>query len=151
MWHGKGTGDAESLAALIDASRLLIGVDSGPLHVAGATTTPTIGVWTQHHPVHFFDLADNVLHLVPGDHGEHAAGPQALKYFRGAYHWRTYKQLYVDLPALVHSRLTGEEFESVANKRFLKTLSARGFDTRYYEEHKLAGLDYLGFGDWQRQ
>ena len=151
LWHGQGTGDAESLAALIDASRLLIGVDSGPLHVAGATSTPTIGVWTQHHPVHFFDLADNVLHLLPGDHEKLAAGPQALEYFRGAYHWQAYKQLSVDLPALVHSRLTGEEFEAVANKRFLKSLTAHGFDRRYYEEHKIAGLDYLGFGDWQRQ
>ena len=49
------------------------------------------------------------------------------------------------------SRLTGEEFESVANKRFLKTLTACAFDERYYEEHKLAGLDYLSFGNWQRE
>jgi SAM-dependent methyltransferase len=119
--------------------------------VAGATETPTIGVWTQHHPVHFFDLADNVLHLVPGDHEKYAAGAPALEYFRATYRWRTYKQLGVDLPALVESQLTGEEFEAVANKRFLKKLSARCFDRQYYEEHKLAGLDYLGFGDWQRQ
>jgi ADP-heptose:LPS heptosyltransferase/2-polyprenyl-3-methyl-5-hydroxy-6-metoxy-1,4-benzoquinol methylase len=151
LWHGIGPGDAESLAALIDASRLLIGVDSGPLHVAGATHTQAIGVWTQHHPVHYFDLAENVFHFVPGDHEKHAAGPQAVDYFRTAYHWRTYKQLHIDLPALVHSRLSGEDFEAVANKRFLKTLTAYGFDRRYYDEHKAAGLDYLGFGDWQRQ
>ena len=53
LWHGTRTGDADSSAALIAASQLVIGVDGGPLHVAGATATPTIGVRTQHHPVHF--------------------------------------------------------------------------------------------------
>ena len=75
LWEGRGTGDAEILAALIDAARLMIGVDSGPLHVAGATRTPTIAVWTNHHPVHYFDLADNVLHLVPGPHAARARPP----------------------------------------------------------------------------
>src|SRR6266849_6473300 len=64
---------------------LMIGVDSGPLHVAGATTTPTIGVWTRHHPIHFFDLANNVLHLVPGDHEKYAPGPDAIDYFTKYY------------------------------------------------------------------
>ena len=48
LWNGRGTGDAEVLAALIDCGRLMIGVDSSPLHVAGATSTPTVGVWTAH-------------------------------------------------------------------------------------------------------
>jgi SAM-dependent methyltransferase len=29
--------------------------------------------------------------------------------------------------------------------------SATGYTERYYQEHKLAGLDYLGFGAWQQQ
>ena len=151
LWGGRGTGDAEVLAALIDAARLMIGVDSGPLHVAGATTTPTIGVWTHHHPVHFFDLADNVVHLVPGDHVKLAASQDCVSYFTSQYRHRVYKQLHVDLPALVESMLTGQDFELLAMKGFLGKLSARGFDERYYQEHKVAGLDYLGFGDWQRQ
>ncbi len=150
LWGGHGTGDAETLTALIEASSLMIGVDSGPLHAAGATTTPTIGVWTHHHPVHFFDLADNVLHLVPGDHQQTAAGPPALEYFQQNYRYRVYKQLYVELPALTQSLLTGEDFDQLANKRFLTQLSATGFTERYYQEHKLAGLDYLNFGDWQQ-
>ncbi|MGH7136926.1 MAG: FkbM family methyltransferase, partial [Pirellulales bacterium] len=36
LWSGSGTGDAEVLAALIAQASLFIGVDSGPLHVAGA-------------------------------------------------------------------------------------------------------------------
>jgi ADP-heptose:LPS heptosyltransferase/2-polyprenyl-3-methyl-5-hydroxy-6-metoxy-1,4-benzoquinol methylase len=151
LWGGTGTGDAGVLAALIDAASLFVGVDSGPLHVAGATDTPTVAVWTQHHPVHFFDLARNVIHLVPGDHATRAAGPDALRYFASHYRHRAYRQLHVELPALVESLLTGENVERLANRRFLAQLGATSFNERYYEEHRLAGLDYLGFGDWQRQ
>ena len=151
LWGGHHTGDAEVLAALIEASSLMIGVDSGPLHVAGATTTPTIGVWTQHHPVHYFELADNVVHLVPGDHQKAAAGPEALAYFQNHYRHHVYKQLYLELPALTQSLLTGEDFEQLANKRFLKQLNATSFNERYYREHKMAGLDYLNFGEWQQR
>ena len=45
LWDGEGTGDAGTLAALIANAALMVGVDSGPLHVAGATATPTLGVW----------------------------------------------------------------------------------------------------------
>jgi ADP-heptose:LPS heptosyltransferase/2-polyprenyl-3-methyl-5-hydroxy-6-metoxy-1,4-benzoquinol methylase len=151
LWGDIGTGDAEMLAALIEASRLMIGVDSGPLHVAGATSTPTIGVWTHHHPVHYFDLADNVLHLVPGNHEQLAHGAPALAFFTQNYKFRTYKQLDVDLCAHVESLLTGQDFEQIANRRFLRRLSSRAFNHHYYHEHKRAGLDYLGFGDWQQQ
>ncbi|MDB5387172.1 MAG: ADP-heptose:LPS heptosyltransferase-like protein [Planctomycetaceae bacterium] len=151
LWGGRRTGDAETLTALIEASSLMIGVDSGPLHAAGATSTPAIGVWTQHHPVHFFDLAENVTHMVPGDHEKNAAGRPALDYFSKHYKHHVYKQLYIELPALTQSLLTGDDFEQLANKRFLCQLTSKGFTERYYYEHRLAGLDYLNFGDWQRQ
>lgn len=150
LWQGVGTGDAETLAALIEASTLMIGVDSGPLHVAGATTTPTIGVWTHHHPVHFFDLAENVFHLVPGDHESLVTGPAARDYFATDYRHRAYKQLLVDLPAQVESTLSGADFENLANKRYLGHLRSTAYNDRYYLEHKLAGLDYLSFGEWQQ-
>ena len=67
LWGGTGTGDAGTIAAMISRSRLFVGVDSGPCHVAGATDTPTIAVWTGHTPVRYFDRADNVVHLVPPD------------------------------------------------------------------------------------
>ena len=151
LWGGIGTGDAEILAALIELSSLVIGVDSGPLHVAGATSTPTIGVWTHHHPVHFFDLADNVIHLVPQTHASLTYGPAAPTYFEAHYRHRVYQQLSMDLPALTESLLTGEEFDQVANKYFLKRLHSKSYDDRYYLEHKLAGLDYLNYGEWQQQ
>jgi 2-polyprenyl-3-methyl-5-hydroxy-6-metoxy-1,4-benzoquinol methylase len=78
-------------------------------------------------------------------------GPQALAYFQQHYRHQTYRELNVDLPAFVESLLTGEAFERTANRQFLSRLSARSFDERYYREHKLAGLDYLVFGDWQQK
>ncbi len=151
LWGRLGTGDAETLAALIEASALLVGVDSGPLHVAGATSTPAIGVWTAHHPVHYFDLADNVIHLVPADHARLAAGSRAVRCFETLYRHRVYSKLGIELPALVESLLTGTDFEQAANRRFLNSLHTTAYDQRYYREHKLAGLDYLGYGDWQQQ
>lgn len=149
LWGASGTGDAEALAALIEASSLFIGVDSGPVHVAGATTTPTIAVWTQHHPIHYFDRADRVLHLVPGDHERLAAGSDALAHFVGNYRHLVYQRLDLELPAIVEKHLTG--VDNLANKTFIKQLSVTAFDRRYYDEHKRAGLDYLGFGTWQQQ
>ncbi len=151
LWQGNGTGDAATIASLIEASTLMIGVDSGPLHVAGATTTPTIAVWTHHHPVHYFDLADNVLHFVPGDNEKRAGGPRSEAYFQANYRHQVYKNLNVELPALVQSILTGESFEELANQRFLTMLTSKAYDRTYYEEHRAAGLDYLGHGGWQEQ
>ena len=107
MWGGLGTGDAEVLAALIELASLMIGVDSGPLHVAGATSTPTVAVWTKHHPLHYFGHANNVTHLVPKHHeellrGDREAGSQ---YFRAHYRHRPYDDLESELTTWVHDQL----------------------------------------------
>ncbi len=151
LWQNTGTGDAATLAALIEQSALMVGVDSGPLHVAGATSTPTVGVWTAHHPVHFYDLADNVTHLVPAEHARLAAGPEAQAYFQASYRHRVYRSLEVELPAVVESLLTGADVEQLANKGFLRQLRATAYGEGYYREHKRAGLDYLAFGEWQER
>lgn len=65
LWDGHDTGNAATIVALIDRAKLFIGIDSGPLHCAGATATPSIGIWTRNHPIHYYDLADNVTHLLP--------------------------------------------------------------------------------------
>jgi FkbM family methyltransferase len=111
LWGGTGTGDAETLAALVEASALLVGVDSGPLHVAGAMTTPAVGIWVGHHPIHYFGLADQVTHLVPDGHagmlrGDRAAGEA---FFRHRYRHQTYRDLEASLRALVRQRLEGTE------------------------------------------
>ena len=168
LWGGMGTGDCEVLAALIAQSSLVVGVDSGPLHVAAAVAaassnsefriptaapTPTIAVWTGHHPLHYFGLADHVTHLVPGDHASRLRGDPAtgLAFFQEHYRHHTYRQLANELPAYVVHLLTGEDFDRLANKEFLRQLSAKSYDENYYLEHKLAGLDYLAYGPWQEQ
>ena len=155
LWAGHGTGDAEPLAALIGVSSLMIGIDSGPLHVAGATSTPTLGVWTRHHPVHYFDLCPNVVHLVPANHRSLAKGTAAATFFESHYQFAVYQDLNRDLVAQVRHSLGGEPMPvstapepSPASSR---PLTAVVYDRQYYEEHRQAGLDYLGFGDWQRE
>ena len=153
LWGGHGTGDAEALAALIEAAALMIGIDSGPLHVAGATTTPTLGVWTRHHPVHFFDLCPNVRHLVPRNHPALAKGTAAVEFFQGHYEHDLYDDLAADLVAQVRSRLTGQPLQRPAAGAAApaRPLTATQYDRQYYEEHQRAGLDYLNFGDWQQR
>ena len=107
LWDGMGTGDAAVLAALTELSTLMVGVDSGPLHVAGATSTPTIAVWTGHHPLHYMALADNMTHLVPENHRELLRGNQDVgeAYFRDHYRYQTYTDLEDALVAAVEQRL----------------------------------------------
>jgi hypothetical protein len=105
------------------------------------------------HPLRYFGPADHVTHLVPEDHASRLRGhaPTGLGFFETNYGYRTYRQLDLDLPALVASTLKGEPFEQLRNKEFLRTLRATGYTESYYLEHKHAGLDYLAFGDWQQQ
>ena len=59
-----------AIAALASAADLCIGIDSGRGHVFGAVDTDTLIVWPSPtlHPLHYFAPADNVTHLVYGDH-----------------------------------------------------------------------------------
>ena len=93
LWDGHGTGDAETIAALIGQSQLCIAVDSGPQKVAGATDTPTIAVWTRHHPVHYYGLDANVLHLVPENHRQYLRGSDECPYFDANYRHHLYTDL----------------------------------------------------------
>lgn len=120
LWGGTGTGDAEVLAALTELATLMVGVDSGPLHVAGATGTPTVGVWTGHHPLHYFSPADNVTHLVPENHvsllrGNRTAGGQ---FFEKHYRYQIYQDLGTDLRSLVKHRLNDTEGALVFSRNF---------------------------------
>jgi len=107
LWGGTGTGDAAVLAALTELSVLMIGVNSGPLHVAGATSTPTIGVWTGQHPLHYFGHANNVMHLVPQDHTSLLRGDRQRggAYFKRHYCHRTYEAIESALSGLIAERL----------------------------------------------
>lgn len=94
IWGGFGSGDAESIAALIGHAEAYLGIDSGPGKVASATDTPTLIHWTGHHPIQFHDPAPNTTHLLPAGHRhmpplEGKQEPIA-EYFEKAYLFRTY-------------------------------------------------------------
>lgn len=60
-------GNAEMTAAIIARCRAFVGIDSGPAKCASATDTPSLVVWTGHHPAAFHDPAPNTTHLIPRD------------------------------------------------------------------------------------
>ncbi|MEX0818039.1 MAG: FkbM family methyltransferase, partial [Pirellulaceae bacterium] len=120
IWGGLGTGDAEVLAALTELSSLMIGVDSGPLHIAGATSTPTIAIWTKHHPLHYFGHSDNVTHLVPKRHRELLRGDReaGVAYFQSHYRYRPYENLADELLTTVREQLRDREGGLVYTRNF---------------------------------
>ena len=120
LWGGTGTGDAEALAALIEQASLFIGVDSGPLHVAGACSTPTVAVWSGHHPLHYFGLADQVTHFIPEQHVNmlRCNVKAGRLFFEERYRYRTYANLGQELPRLVRELLPGEDDEFVRQRDF---------------------------------
>ncbi|MDF1816402.1 MAG: glycosyltransferase family 9 protein [Verrucomicrobiales bacterium] len=52
------------LIALYGQSDLLIGIDSGPAHLARCTGLPVVMVWKNHHPAAYSLPRDNNIHLV---------------------------------------------------------------------------------------
>lgn len=113
LWQGTGTGDGETLAALIEQATAMLAIDSGPGHVAAATSTPTLIVWSGHHPLQFFAPADNVRHAVPVDHAERLRGGHSdcLEYFARRYDYRLYADRRRAIPLLfdelLHRALAG--------------------------------------------
>lgn len=114
LWQGLGTGDGETLAALIAQAALFVGIDSGPAHIAGATNTPSVVIWTGHHPIHYFGLAENTLHLVPGDHEELLRGDRdaGKRYFEAHYRHRTYRDARLAVPRIIEEHLRPAETSS---------------------------------------
>ena len=108
LWQNTHRGNAATIAALVARSDLFIGVDSGPLHVAGATCTPAIGVWTGHHPVNYCDLSSNVMHLLPDNAVHNIISKDVDKtntYFEEHYRHRYYHNLEKSLLQNVQERL----------------------------------------------
>jgi ADP-heptose:LPS heptosyltransferase len=93
LWGSFGSGDAESITALIGQVSLFIGIDSGPGKCASATDTPTVIVWTGHHPVQFHDPAPNTIHLIPEHHRKlgPASSEDVWRYFSSNYDYRIYE------------------------------------------------------------
>jgi ADP-heptose:LPS heptosyltransferase len=93
LWGGFGSGCAETIAALISQSEAYLGVDSGPGKVASATSTPTLIIWTGHHPLQFHDPAPNTTHLIPENHRQMPPlnnDKEMSLYFERTYRWIPY-------------------------------------------------------------
>jgi hypothetical protein len=107
LWGGTGTGNAAIIAALIERAALFIGIDSGPLHVAQATSTPIVACWTGHHPIHFSDISGDVVHLVPADHTTLIRGDRnkGLSFFQSHYDYWVYGSIEGEWNRLVAEKL----------------------------------------------
>lgn len=107
LWKGAGTGDGETLAALIAQASLFVGIDSGPAHVACATDTPGVMVWTGHHPVHYCAPSENMVHMVTDEHRQLLRGRAAhgQRFFEDHYRHRHYRDLHVALPRIAEEQL----------------------------------------------
>lgn len=111
LWGKTACGDAGAIAALAEKADLCIGIDSGPGHIFGAVNAQTLIVWTRHHPLHYFGLADNVTHLVPVNHepliraASDGQRENGARYFRENYQHRIYRRLKEALPATVAEKL----------------------------------------------
>lgn len=87
-------GNAEMVCAIISQCKAFVGIDSGPGKCASATDTPTMIVWTGHHPAPFHDPAPNTTHLVPVDyhHLEPVCNdPGVTDWFEAHYDIRQYR------------------------------------------------------------
>jgi len=143
--------DGARIAALTELATVWQGIDSGPGHVGGATSTPGVVVWTKHHPVRFYDWAmPHVLHLVPSDLDRLPPRGSGKVILDRHYRHASYSDLGADLAAyvLAQARLAPAPGNPMAPHETAK-LQAANFHVEYYEEHKAAGLDYLGHGKWQ--
>jgi hypothetical protein len=86
--------DAEVNCAIIEQCDAFVGIDSGPSKCASATDTPSLVIWTGHHPAPFHDPAPNTTHLVPvGYHGLEPVcnDPGVISWFEENYAVRQYE------------------------------------------------------------
>lgn len=84
---------AEVNCAIISQCDAFIGIDSGPGKCASATDTPSLIIWTGHHPAAYHDPAPNTTHLVP--HNYHSMFPvcnheEVIQWFEDNYKIRKY-------------------------------------------------------------
>ena len=99
-------GNAQVLRSLIARAALAIGIDSGPMHVTGATETPSLVIWKRTVCPYCFDPAPNVLHLTP-DYMPGLMFPdfkdEALEAFTRDYRSQSYDNLSDCLPTALNT------------------------------------------------
>lgn len=104
LWGGAHLGTAGRIAAVAAKAVACVGIDSGPGHVFGATDTPTVIWWNRHHPVNYYGLSPNVVHLIPEGAGRWIKGDRTRgeQFFAGHYTHR----VYTDAAQEIQSTLT---------------------------------------------
>lgn len=86
--HNPWGSDAAYNCAVISQCEAFVGIDSGPGKCASATDTPSLIVWTGHHPAAYHDPAPNTTHLVPaGYNSVHPVrdDPGVVRWFSANY------------------------------------------------------------------
>jgi hypothetical protein len=151
IWQNYGTGCAETIAALCKLAKAVVAIDSGPQKVAFAVGVPTVAVWVGHHPYHYCDNAPQAVHVVPDHHPDMIRGDKlkGLEFFARNYKYVSYPKGHV--VGTIKQQLAlmlGLPYNPMANSEML---TATSYHVDYYEQHKQAGLDYLGHGEWQER
>lgn len=112
LWNNLGVGDGAALHALLSQVALVVGIDSGPEHLAAATDTPGLIVWRrQTHPLNYFSPAQNLLHVIRRDQGKHLRGDRETgeRFFHAHYRSHVLRShLRLELPELVRQHLSQE-------------------------------------------
>lgn len=182
IWEGRKTGDAETIAAIMQHASVVVATDGGPLKVAIATKVPTIALWRNTHPINSIDCT-RTINVIPIDHAKNIKGNRdnALKVFESyqssVYSENPSRALIQEIGKVLGKEtpmveniidevkkllllLTPEETRSLFRSTVTKKksinpmpntspLKTKVYDFDYYEEHRRAGLDYMGHGEWQ--
>ena len=104
----KKTGNAGTIAALAEKSLVNFSIDSGPGHIFGCVDTPNFCIWTNHHPIHCFDLSESTCHIIPSWHEKLIQGQEGLSYFKNNYDFEEYEDLTEFLRSFVKELFTVE-------------------------------------------
>ena len=159
LWQGNPYGDAETLSALMNLAACNVGIDSGPGKIAAGVADggpPCVTVWLKHHPIHYCDYTPGTIHLVPANHADYIRGDRKTgsEFFHENYDYRVYGELggLAELLSMTVARLVMKLPLPTQKPAAVEALIPSGWsDVEYYERHKKAGLDFLGYGDWQEQ
>lgn len=127
------------LYEVLDRVEVLAGIDSGPLNFVRFTKAPAVGIWTNHHPADYLLPRPETRNVVACRHAGRLAAPE----------WN----VIISPDDGPSPPIVAAEVLKVLSMDpiVLRGLRSTSFGRDYYEEHREAGLDYLGHGDWQEQ
>lgn len=130
--------DPERLCALFELSDLLIGIDSGPLHLASLTKIPVIGVFTDLHPTQCCLPNPNAIYVAPDKYAAELEQPER------ADRWRF---------ALYPGEKPDPEFIAMLAAEELHERGFKQFPLDLTKKHSLSPgtpyhLDFIGDCEW---